>query len=213
MIEKEITINLGFQSPEGSTIGLTPISEILYVTLSGTISAVGKAESVLENENLKLTLGPDDIEEPLNLLTKLNALDSIRRTGAEVSSVKPQFIELTESAVAKTQKTTVVEVVQVLIAQHTKYLEDYKVTLPHEHTLLKVTIGADADVIEGIKSGDVPVFAIVRLAISDLVQGITEKPVTIFLAIMEDGTGHELVALSKTDPIELKIEKKEEIAE
>ena len=214
-IEKEMPITLGFQSPEGSTIRFTPDSKLINLTLSGTKLAVDRAVKVLVSETPKLTLGPNDIEEPLDLLTKLNALDSISRTGAEVSSVKPQEVTLTSQTMAKTQKTTLVESVQVLIAQHTKYLGDYKLTLPRTH-LSKVMIGADADVIEGIKSGDVDVFAIVRLATSDLEQGITEKPVTIFLAIMEDGTGRELVATIE-DPslldIELKIEKIEQIEE
>ena len=86
--EKEISINLGFQSPEGSTIRFTPDSKDIDLTLFGTRSAVTKAEAVCR-DNLQLTLGLPDIEEPLDLLSKLNALDSIRKTGAVVSSPNP----------------------------------------------------------------------------------------------------------------------------
>lgn len=216
--EVSIRITLGFQSPEGSTNRFTPDSKEIDLTLSGTDSAVDKAETVCR-DNLKLILGLPDIKDPLDLLSKLNALGSIRRTGAKVSSVNPQSITLTAQTMAKTQKTTLVESVPVLIAVHSKYAGEFKVTLPHEY-LSNVMIGADTDIIEKIKSGDVTVFAVVRLATTtDLEQGITEKPITIFLAIMEDGSGREVVATVE-DPslrnIELKIEKiekKEQTAE
>jgi len=222
-IEKEMPITLGFQSPEGSTIRFTPDFKLIDLTLSGTKSAVDRAVKGLVSETLKLTLGlaEGSAQIDVDLLTKLNALDSISRTGAEVSSVKPQFITLTSQTMAKTQKKTLVESVPVLIAVHSIYAWKYRLTLPLTH-LTNVMIGADTDIIEGIKSGDVTVFAIVRLATSDLEQGITEKPVTIFLAIMEDGTGREVLAQAE-DPslldIELKIEniekseKTEQIAE
>ena len=74
-----------------------------------------------------------------------------------------------------------------------------------EIVIQNVTIEADAEVIEGIESGDVKVFAVLRLASSDMEQQITAKPVTTFLAIMEDGTGSQVVA-SVEDPSTLNIE-------
>ena len=68
-----------------------------------------------------------------------------------------------------------------------------------------VTIEADTDLITGIDAGNITVYAIVRLASRDLEQRISEKPVTTFLAITEDGTGHELVATVE-EPTLLNIE-------
>jgi len=302
--EEEVTINLGFQSPEGSTIRFTPDSKDIDLTLSGTKSAVNGAVKVLGSENLKLTLGLADIKEPLDLLSKLNALDSIRKTGAVVSSSNPPSItlyaqtmeyvkatvepvwpsvEVTDNVTwepatvmvqipkeirdtfdesitlearvsdavleqlkpnveytrdaaiqfrsehdvsdvtfepslvsvtfkirSKTQKT-LPQQVRVLIAGPAEDYAKYSITLPRT-IVPNVTFEADTDLKDRIESGDVTVFAIVRLLSRELANGITKKRVSIFLAIMEDGSGRELkgtVANPEHRDIELKIKKSE----
>jgi hypothetical protein len=94
--------------------------------------------------------------------------------------------------------------VRILLAGPAEDYATYSVSLPRK-VIQNVTIEADAEVIEGIESGDVKVFAVLRLASSDMEQQITAKPVTTFLAIMEDGTGSQVVA-SVEDPSTLNIE-------
>ena len=94
--------------------------------------------------------------------------------------------------------------VRILLAGPAEDYATYSVSLPRK-VIQNVTIEADAEVIEGIESGDVKVFAVLRLASSDMEQQITAKPVTTFLAIMEDGTDSQVVA-SVEDPSTLNIE-------
>ena len=90
-------------------------------------------------------------------------------------------------------KTKELAQVRILIAGPAEEYAAYAVTLPIK-IIPNVTIEADAEIIAGIESGNVKVFAVLRLASSDMEQRIPTKRVTTFLAIMEDGTGHELVA-------------------
>jgi hypothetical protein len=90
-------------------------------------------------------------------------------------------------------KTKELAQVRILIAGPAEDYAAYAVTLPIK-IIPNVTIEADAEIIAGIESGNVKVFAVLRLASSDMEQRIPTKRVTTFLAIMEDGTGHELVA-------------------
>jgi hypothetical protein len=101
-------------------------------------------------------------------------------------------------------KTKALAQVRVLIAGPPEDYSGYSVTLPRK-IIPNVTIEADAEIISGIESGSVKVFAILRLATSDMEQRIPEKRITTFLAIMDDGTGHELVA-SVADPKLLDVE-------
>ena len=57
-----------------------------------------------------------------------------------------------------------------------------------------VTVEADAELIALIENGNATVFAIVRLASREFELGIKQKNVSTFLAIEEDGTGHEILA-------------------
>ena len=90
-------------------------------------------------------------------------------------------------------KTKELAQVRILIAGPAEDYAAYVVTLPVK-IIPNVTIEADAEIISGIESGNVKVFAVLRLASSDMEQRIPTKRVTTFLAIMQDGTGHELVA-------------------
>jgi hypothetical protein len=105
-------------------------------------------------------------------------------------------------------KTKELPQVRVLIAGPAEDYSSYSVTLARK-IIPFVTIEADAEIIKGIDAGDVKVFAILRLASSEMEQQISTKRVSAFLAIMKDGTGHELVA-TVGDPslldIELEIE-------
>ena len=129
-------------------------------------------------------------------------------------TIVPSRVSVTFQIQSQTQKTLLPQV-RVLVAGSAEDYSAYSITLPRT-IVPNVTIEADTDIITGIESGNVTVYAIVRLASRDLEQGITEKTVTTFLAITEDGAGHELTATVE-DPtllnIELQIEKIEENSE
>ena len=101
-------------------------------------------------------------------------------------------------------KTIELAQVRVLIAGPAEDYAAFKVILPRK-MIPNVTVEAEAGIIEGIESGVVKVFAILRLGSGDMEQGIPTKRITTFMAIMEDGTGHELVATVE-DPALLEIE-------
>jgi hypothetical protein len=90
-------------------------------------------------------------------------------------------------------KTKELAQVRILIAGPAEDYASYTVDLPRK-TIPNVTIEAETGIIEGIEAGNVKVFAILRLASSDMEQQIPTKRITAFMAIMEDGTGHELIA-------------------
>jgi hypothetical protein len=101
-------------------------------------------------------------------------------------------------------KTKELSQVRVLIAGPAEDYSAYSVTLVRK-VIPFVTIEADAEIIEGIDAGEVKVFAILRLASSEMEQQVSTKRVSAFLAIMKDGAGHELVATVE-DPSILDIE-------
>jgi hypothetical protein len=132
-------------------------------------------------------------------------------------TIEPSRVLVEFKIRSKTQKWEI-PFVRVLIAGPAEEYAAFSITLPRV-IVPKVEIESDTDIIDGIKSGTVTVFAIVRLKSSELEDRITEKAVTTFLAFTEDGAGH-VVKATVEDPallnIELKIEKiekKEEIAE
>ncbi len=109
-------------------------------------------------------------------------------------------------------KTKELDQVRVLIAGPAEDYAAYSVTLPRK-VITNVTIEADDEIIDGIDAGDVKVFAILRLASSDMEQRIPTKRITTFLAITDDGTGYELAASVEDHAlldIELVIEPTEE---
>lgn len=122
---------------------------------------------------------------------------------SENVTVNPSQVEVTFKIQSTTQEITLPQV-RVLIAGPAEDYAAYAVTLPRT-IIPNVLIEADADIIAGIDSGRVKVFAVLRLASSDMEQRIPVKTVTAFLAIMEDGTGHELIATVE-DPAMLEIE-------
>ena len=132
-------------------------------------------------------------------------------------TIEPIGVNVTFKIRSKTQKWEI-PFVRVLIVGPAEEYAAFSITLPHV-IVPKVEIESDTDIIDGIKSGKVTVFAIVRLKSSELEDRITEKAVTTFLAFTEDGAGH-VVKATVEDPSQLnielkieKIEKKEEIAE
>jgi len=132
-------------------------------------------------------------------------------------TIDPIGVNVTFKIQSKTQKWEI-PFVRVLIAGPAEEYAAFSITLPRV-IVPKVEIESDTDIIDGIKSGKVTVFAIVRLKSSELEDRITEKAVTTFLAFTEDGAGHVVKATVENPAmrnIELKIEKiekKEEIAE
>jgi hypothetical protein len=303
-----------FVSPDGSTIRFTPDTKNIRLTLWGSQRALDKAKALCDG-GITLTLGLPDGKHTLELRKMIIALDSIRETGAEVSSTNPesvmihvQELELVDVNVvplwtsvqiigvptvdpktvkleipkenrhllpdaitvyavvsddalkdmkpnvsrkedasikfistldelgdkspldkfgiksdpsrvtvqfqiqSNTQKITVKAVdVHVHIAGPAEYLNKYSITLPRTFGQ-DVTFEVDINIIDRIKSKDVTVFAIVQLLARELKQEITEKPVTTFLAIMENGSGLELkVVNSELLDIKLNIKKIKEI--
>lgn len=118
-------------------------------------------------------------------------------------TIDPSRVSATFMIQSQTQKTLLPQV-RVLIAGPAEDYASYSITLPRT-IVPNVTIEAGKDLISGIESGDVTVYAIVRLASRDVEQGLTAKQVTAFLAITEDGTGHVLEATVE-DPALLEIE-------
>ncbi len=106
--------------------------------------------------------------------------------------------------VQSSTKTHELAQVRVLIAGPPEDYAAFSVTLPRKF-IPNVTIESDTEIISGVESGEVKVFAVLRLASSDMEQRIAAKRITTFLAIMDDGTGHELTATVE-DPALLDIE-------
>ncbi len=106
--------------------------------------------------------------------------------------VKPNRVSLSFKIQSKTDKTVLPQV-RVLIAGPAEDYAAFKVTLPVK-IIPNVSIEADKSLIASITSGDITVFAIVRLASRDMEQRIESKRVTTFLAMLKDGTGQQVIA-------------------
>lgn len=117
--------------------------------------------------------------------------------------VSPSRVEVGFKIQSKTQKTTLQQV-RVLIAGPAEDYAAFEVTLPRK-VIPNVTIEADGAIIKGIDTGDITVFAIVRLATRDMEQRINSKEVTSFLAIDGNGKGHP-VDVTVDDPATLTID-------
>jgi hypothetical protein len=126
----------------------------------------------------------------------VHAIDGVIKLSEELESAgvtaTPSRVTVTFKIQSST-KTKELAQVRVLIAGPAEDYASYTVDLPRK-TIPNVTIEAEAGIIEGIETGNVKVFAILRLASSDMEQQIATKRVTVFMAIMENGTGHELIA-------------------
>ena len=117
--------------------------------------------------------------------------------------VEPSTVSISFRIQSNTAKTDVAQV-RVLLAGPAEDYSGYSIELPRKF-ISNVTIEADAELIERIESGKTTVFAIVRLASRDMELGIEQKTVTSFLAITEDGSGHEVKATLE-DPTLFNIE-------
>jgi hypothetical protein len=106
--------------------------------------------------------------------------------------VEPNRVSLSFMIQSKMDKATLPQV-RVLIAGSAEDYSSFSVSLPVK-IIPNVTIEADKALISKIKTGDITVFAIVRLASRDMEQRIGSKRVTTFLAMLEDGTGQEVTA-------------------
>lgn len=106
--------------------------------------------------------------------------------------VEPNRVSLSFKIQSKTDKTVLPQV-RVLIAGPAEDYAAFKVSLPVK-IIPNVTIEADKAIISSIVSGDITVFAIVRLASRDMEQRIESKHVTTFLAMLGDGTGQQVIA-------------------
>ena len=107
-------------------------------------------------------------------------------------NIEPNRVELSFKIQSKTDKATLPQV-RVLIAGPAEDYAAYSVSLPVK-IIPNVTIEADKDLIALITSGDVTVFALVRLASRDMEQRIESKRVTSFMAMLEDGSGVQVKA-------------------
>jgi len=106
--------------------------------------------------------------------------------------VEPNRVSLSFKIQSKTDKTVLPQV-RVLIAGPAEDYAAFKVSLPVK-IIPNVTIEADKALISSIVSGDITVFAVVRLASREMEQRIESKHVTTFLAMLEDGTGQQVIA-------------------
>ena len=107
--------------------------------------------------------------------------------------VDPSAVLLSFTIQSNTAKTEVAQV-RVLLAGPAEDYSRHSVELPRKF-ISDVTIEADAELIEQIINGNATVFAFVRLSSRDMELGIEKKKITVFLAITEDGNGHEVRAM------------------
>ena len=84
----------------------------------------------------------------------------------------------------------------MLLAGPAEDYSGYSIELPRKF-ISNVTIEADAELIEQIINEKATIFAFVRLSSRDMELGIDKKKVTVFLAVTEDGIGHEIQATVK----------------
>ena len=126
----------------------------------------------------------------------VNALAASIQLPADLNArgivIEPNRVSLSFKIQSKTYKATLPQV-RVLLAGPAEDYAAYSVSLPVK-IIPNVTVEADVDLITKIASGDITVFAILRLASRDMEQRIESKRVTSFMAILEDGTGVQLNA-------------------
>ena len=283
--ERNIYTTLHFRAPEGSSSTVTPQSKPIKLTLKGPRSSLDAVDEACRN-GISLSIATEGGEITIDIATRINAIDAIRSTGADVISVdpssitlkvqnmvivvavvepllpsvtvsgdvtvdpatvnlripkqvrsqlpeavtvnavvsesvleqlQPRFVHILDASIqlpelldgqgvliepnrvslsfkiqSKTDKTTLPQI-RVLIAGSAEDYAEYSVTLPVK-IIPNVTIEADKDLISKITSGDITVFAIVRLASRDMEQRIESKRVTSFMAMLEDGTGVQVKA-------------------
>ena len=119
-------------------------------------------------------------------------------------TVAPSRVEVTFKIQSITEKTLIPQV-RIILAGPPEDYASYTVELPRK-TISNVTVEGDNDIIDGIKSGDYTVFAVIRLASRDMEQLISSKPVTSFLAIGKDGVGHQLdVNVENTEALNVEL--------
>ena len=284
-VELYVNAKLHFTTSVGSLSTVSPPSRSVFLTFKGPQPALNAAGEACLKE-IELSIADDDGEVKINIASRMNTLDVIRDTGAEVVSADPTSITLlvqtmviveaaveqvlpgvtvsgdvtvdpatvtlripkqlrsqlpeavtvhavvsetvleqlrpgkmhTEDATiqlpaaledqgviiepnrvslsfkiqSKTDKTTLPQV-RVLIAAPAEDYAAYSVSLPVK-IIPNVTIEADKEIISKIASGEITVFALVRLASRDMEQRIDSKNVTSFMAMLEDGTGVQVKA-------------------
>lgn len=130
----------------------------------------------------------------------VHTMDAVIRLPEELEvagvTATPSRVEVT-CKIQSSTKTKNLAQVRILVASPPEEYSAYSVTLTRKF-IPNVTIQADASLIDGIEDGNVKVFAILRLSSSDMEQHITTKRITSFLAIKEDGSGHELIATAES---------------
>jgi len=262
---------LHFTTSVGSLSTVSPTEKTVALTFKGPQTSLNAARKACQ-KGIELSIANDDGEVTLDIASRMNALDVIRGTGAEVVSAEPisitllvQTMVIVEATVeqvlpgvtvsgdvtvdpatvtlripkqlrnqlpeavtvhavvsetileqlrpgemhiedatiqlpaalsfkiqSKTDKTTLPQV-RVLIAAPAEDYAAYSVSLPVK-IIPNVTIEADKEIISKIASGEITVFALVRLASRDMEQRIDSKNVTSFMAMLEDGTGVQVKA-------------------
>jgi len=106
--------------------------------------------------------------------------------------IEPSTVSISFKIQSNTAKT-VISQVRILLAGPAEDYSNYVIELPRK-IIPNVTVEADAELIDQIESGEVTVFAIVRVASRDLEMSIDTKKITSFLAISENGNGREVIA-------------------
>ena len=174
------------------------------VQISGDVTVDPATVTLLIPSSVRDTL-PEAIEvtvtlSPNELSLLQHGVVHTKNTGVRLPSpldlsdvtVEPKTVSISFKIQSNTAKTMVTQV-NVLLAGRAEDFNNYSIELPRK-IISNVTVEADAELIALIENGNATVFAIVRLASREFELGIKQKNVSTFLAIEEDGTGHEILA-------------------
>ena len=109
-------------------------------------------------------------------------------SGQEFVTIKPPTATI-EFAVRSRIEEVTLPVVRVQIAGPPKDHDEYAIEIDEKDvSLTDVTIKADGDLIEQIEQGKATVVALVHLSNAEKERRIESKPVTCFLALLDDGS-------------------------
>lgn len=123
--------------------------------------------------------------EPARLTARLQLPETL--ASQRSVSMTPTAVTISFTVRSNIKETTL-STVPVHISGPWKDHDEYVVEVTEADQFLeKVTVTADAALIDRIESGDVKVFAFVHISSTEKEQGIEAKPVTYFLALIPEG--------------------------
>ncbi len=175
----QLPIRIVFTPPPGMQTVSTPIIEPAEATLTlpsqmhERLSSPPVVEAIVSADELdRLPPGvPHTIDVPLAVKGRLGENDTV--------TISPSTAQ-----VSLTIRSLIREHLLDHVWVHVSGPPDneYSVTLP-QPTLQQVLVSADADLIQQIIAEEMYVVAVVQLSLRDKEQGVTEKPVTYFVAL------------------------------